>query len=480
VASPVRPTNPIVWPVGGDRVALDDERGVAQVHVGVVGRRRGDDDVVARQRLGAGELHGRGLCRQERQAAVGHDVLALVHVATALCAEAVAVGMGPGDREDVAHEPEALPARGRRARLRRARPRAAGDRGGHLKDVAPRRLRHARDRAVPVHAAHAPGSGGRHGEMGDGDTVARAHHVDGDVDRRGAADVEGHGRRPSAFEEQLARLHLGLHHRPARVARARGTDGEAHARAQRSLARGRDRAYRPAMRPRWDRGFDRGGRHRRRRDGHVVAVAAPPEQDDARDRRHPLAADVHHASRGRTRDAQAPGPARDRIDDGALRGGRRAGGRHRSLRGGGAAGPGRGLGAREAGQHGRDQQCADDDPPLGSGQGHGRARGKVHGTVGRLRGELTGSRGPHRATGHPSRIRPRDARTRPNGSPALPKTVVACRQTRRIYWWWRGILYPPTDVGMRHPSGRRAAPRLPYHAPSRRADRPPRGSLTLS
>ena len=47
----------------------------------------------------------------ERQAAVGHDVLALVHVAAALRAEALPVGVRPGDGEDVVHEPEALAAR---------------------------------------------------------------------------------------------------------------------------------------------------------------------------------------------------------------------------------------------------------------------------------------------------------------------------------------------------------------------------------
>ena len=155
----------------------------------------------------------------QREAAVGHDVLALVHVAAALRAEALTVGVRPGDREDVVDEPEALAARRRRARLRRARSDAARDRGGHLEDVAPVGLRDAGDRAVPVHALHAAGRGGRHGEVGDGHAVAGAHHVDGDVDRRDAADVEGHGRLAPALEEQLARLHLGLDHR-ARPGRA--------------------------------------------------------------------------------------------------------------------------------------------------------------------------------------------------------------------------------------------------------------------
>ena len=66
-----------------------------------------------------------------------------------------------------------------------------------------------------------PGATRGHGEVGDGRAVARAHHVDGDVDGRDAADVERHGRLAAAVEEQLARLHLGLDHGAARIARAR-------------------------------------------------------------------------------------------------------------------------------------------------------------------------------------------------------------------------------------------------------------------
>ena len=147
-------------------------------------------------------------------------------------------------------EPEALAPRRRRRRLRRARSGAAGDRGGDLEDVAAVGLRDAGDGAVPVDALHAAGGGGRHGEVRDGDAVARAHHVDGDVDRRDAADVERHGRLAPALEEQLARLHLGLDHRAAGVARAGRADDEAHLRLQRSLARWR-RWRAPGRRGRW-------------------------------------------------------------------------------------------------------------------------------------------------------------------------------------------------------------------------------------
>ena len=126
-----------------------------------------------------------GLRGQEREAAVGHDVLALVDMAGALRAEALPVGVGAGDREHVVDEPEALAAGSGGAHLRRARADAARDGGGDLEDVAPVGLRDARDRSVPIDALHAAGSHGRDGEVRDGHAVARAHDVDGDVDRRG-------------------------------------------------------------------------------------------------------------------------------------------------------------------------------------------------------------------------------------------------------------------------------------------------------
>src|SRR3954454_7473412 len=76
-----------------DLRALLVHRRVAQVHVDVVdaGTRAVDDEVVARAALEARELHRAAARRDEGEAAVGHDVLALMHVAGAGGAEAVAV-----------------------------------------------------------------------------------------------------------------------------------------------------------------------------------------------------------------------------------------------------------------------------------------------------------------------------------------------------------------------------------------------------
>ena len=482
MASPVRPTKPIVWPVVTASPLLD-EGWVAQVHVDVVGGAVGgaDDDVVARQRLAAGELHRAGLRRDERKAAVGHDVLALVHVAAALRAEALTVGVRPGDREDVVHEPEALAPRRRRAapapharpRRRRSRP-PPGRRSGRR--AAPRRRS---CRPSPRSArCRAPWPARRSGRRPRGRWRAPRRRRRRPARRRGRRRP----RSPSGRPRRAACASAPWPRPPARRGRACRSGRTTRRICERSDRRpaAETTRTRPPCALAGHRGLDRRGRHRGGRDGHVVAVAAAAEQDDARHRRHPLAADAHDASRRGAGDAQAPGPAGDRVDDGSRAPAAARRGRARAPARGGAAGPRGRLSERGARHQGGERECGDDDPPLGSGQGYGGARGQVHGSVGRLRGELTGSRGRSALPGIPPGFAP-GARERAPVGPPLCRRPVGDRQTRRIYWWWRGILYPPTDVRM--PTFGRTAetpPQLPYHAPSRRADRPPRGSFTLS
>ena len=75
---------------GHDAVALVDERGALEVHVGVVdvGAVAVDDDVVARARLEGLAAHDAAARGDERRAAGGEDVVALVRVAGAAGAEA--------------------------------------------------------------------------------------------------------------------------------------------------------------------------------------------------------------------------------------------------------------------------------------------------------------------------------------------------------------------------------------------------------
>ena len=93
---------------GVDVVALVDEGGVAQVHVGVVVALvlAVDDDVVARARLVVLELDDAAAGRDERGPALGEGVLALVPAAAAERSGAGAQRVRAADREDVALEEE--------------------------------------------------------------------------------------------------------------------------------------------------------------------------------------------------------------------------------------------------------------------------------------------------------------------------------------------------------------------------------------
>ena len=130
VASPVWPTSPIGWPVKtgvarAQRRGLDQVR-VHEVHAGALGV---DDEVVAGERLVAGILDRAAAGGDDRGAAPGHHVLALVAVPGAAGAEAAAGAaevVRPEQREGVAveREPEAGGAGGgRRAAEGSAAPR---------------------------------------------------------------------------------------------------------------------------------------------------------------------------------------------------------------------------------------------------------------------------------------------------------------------------------------------------------------------
>ena len=116
---------------------------------------------------------------------------------------------------------------------------------------------------------------------------------------------------------------------------------------------------------------------------------------------------------------------------------------------------------------------------------YGGARGQIHGSVGRLRGELTGSRGRPALPGSVPDS-PQGTRTRPSGSPAPRRPGGEAVSGLGVSaWCLRAILYPHADVGKRTLRAdaeplcgwRRFAPRrrtawlLPYHAPVRRAPR---------
>src|SRR6476469_1864984 len=96
---------------GHDAVALFEQGGLGEVHVGVVdaGARTVDDDVVAGVALVARVLHGAAAGGDERGSAGGEDVLALVDVARAPGAEAARrapVAVASADREAVVEEQE--------------------------------------------------------------------------------------------------------------------------------------------------------------------------------------------------------------------------------------------------------------------------------------------------------------------------------------------------------------------------------------
>ena len=212
----------------------------------------------------------------------------------------------------------------------------------------------------------------------------------------------------------------------------------------------------------------------------VVAIAAAPEQDDARDRRHPLAADAHDAARRGARDAQAPGAARDGVDDGARERlptpRRRAPGpawvRRRRCPPAPGRAPRPGPGPRARARRWR--------PTAGQRPGVGGSTQAGPRSVGRLRGELTGSRGRSALPG-----------IRPGFAPGTHARVPVGPPLRRDRVGDRGRLGVSTEVGAGSytrrrmsgtelRSGRRNPSRLPYHAPSRRADVPPCGFLTPS
>src|SRR5581483_1934051 len=116
---------------GANGLALLEERGAAQVHVGGVlaGAGAVDDDVVAGAALPARELHRAAAGGDDRRAAGRHDVLALVDVAGAAGAEAPrahAEAVRAAQREGVVEEQERLDRRRRAAGLRR--PRSGGRR----------------------------------------------------------------------------------------------------------------------------------------------------------------------------------------------------------------------------------------------------------------------------------------------------------------------------------------------------------------
>ena len=227
------------------------------------------------------------------------------------------------------------------------------------------------------------------------------------------------------------------------------------------------------------RDLDGRGRHRRRGDGDVVAVAAAPEQDDAATvaipsplMRTTLPGVAREMPRHPLRQVMASTTGRGAAADAAA-----------AATGvcAGAAPPvpaGVWASARPApGPRARTRRW---QPTAGQRPGVGGSTQAGPRSVGRLRGELTGSRGRSALPG-----------IRPGFAPGTHARVPVGPPLHRDRVGDRGRLGVSTEVGAGSYTrqrmsgselrgGRRNPSRLPYHAPSRRADIPPRGFLTLS
>src|SRR4051794_15303372 len=94
---------------GVDRLALLEEGGRSQMHVDEVlaGRLAVDHEVVPRRALVSGVLDAPAASGDQRRAAGGSHILALVRMTRAGRADSVPVLVRPSDREDVAVELEA-------------------------------------------------------------------------------------------------------------------------------------------------------------------------------------------------------------------------------------------------------------------------------------------------------------------------------------------------------------------------------------